>query len=445
MRFLMIIVFAFVLGACDDSSDKKEKTCEGGGLEGDVRYYGCNSCICEPESSIIGGWNCTVIECQDEDARNTDDFEYPENEENPDAEIDDTADVEETDNNPENPDIDNYEPLCGDLKVESPEFCDSSTTSCAELDPARYISGNAICNDECTGYDVSLCQKKEVDIESEQYFPAVDDSRSFTVSDISGDKVVTDSVTTLMWQQEILTAAILGEAVDFCNSSVYGGFDDWRIPTMSELTSLFEYKNYDPAADKNAFPEFPSEKWSFETSFFSSTEQKINAPLNICFAADFTSGTFGYGFKESLGNLTQPYLCVRNTKEITIPEKRFVESEINSELLVKDVVTNLMWQKNGDSFMTWQEAVDYCETVSYAGFNDWRLPSMHELLTLVDFKAKMPSSSFPDMLVQYFWSSTEFAGDNTWAAALIFDDIESSSLGYFRKEEVVEAVKCVRK
>lgn len=35
--------------------------------------------------------------------------------------------------------------------------------------------------------------------------------------------------------------------------------------------------------------------------------------------------------------------------------------------------------------MTWQEALEYAENYSYGGYDDWRLPSVKELQSIVDY------------------------------------------------------------
>jgi hypothetical protein len=55
---------------------------------------------------------------------------------------------------------------------------------------------------------------------------------------------VTDHLTGLMWRR---IANYAGEvdwntAIDRCNASTDGGFTDWRLPTITELLSLIDYR-----------------------------------------------------------------------------------------------------------------------------------------------------------------------------------------------------------
>ena len=46
--------------------------------------------------------------------------------------------------------------------------------------------------------------------------------------------------------------------------------------------------------------------------------------------------------------------------------------------------TGLVWQKEptGD-YMVWEDAQAHCDALSLDGFDDWRLPSISELRTLI--------------------------------------------------------------
>jgi hypothetical protein len=94
---------------------------------------------------------------------------------------------------------------------------------------------------------------------------------------------------------------------------------------------------------------------------------------------------------------------------------RFVDSGGGT---VMDTCTGLMWQKdpadvNGDGtidasdIVDWQEALQYCESLSFAGHSDWRLPNVRELHSLADYGRPIPilAPVFGDVSLVY-WSST---------------------------------------
>ena len=54
----------------------------------------------------------------------------------------------------------------------------------------------------------------------------------------------------------------------------------------------------------------------------------------------------------------------------------------------------LEWQDNNDAQtveLNWQDAKVYCEKLSLAGENDWRLPSIQELQTIVNTDRAKPA------------------------------------------------------
>ncbi len=52
---------------------------------------------------------------------------------------------------------------------------------------------------------------------------------------------------------------------------------------------------------------------------------------------------------------------------------------------VTDNVTGLMWQQTMASKMTYDEAVAYANASSLGGYNDWRIPSIKEVFSLIQF------------------------------------------------------------
>jgi len=98
-------------------------------------------------------------------------------------------------------------------------------------------------------------------------------------------------------------------------------------------------------------------------------------------------------------------------------EGRFAD---NGDGTVTDSCTGLMWQKDpadmdgngtpsGVDAVTWFGALAYCENLSFAGHDDWRLPNVRELQSIVDYGRSDPAIdpvfNATGATVNY-WSST---------------------------------------
>ena len=57
----------------------------------------------------------------------------------------------------------------------------------------------------------------------------------------------------------------------------------------------------------------------------------------------------------------------------------------NNDGTITDNVTGLMWQKDMDSKMTYKDAVNYANKSNLGGYDDWRIPTIKELFSLINF------------------------------------------------------------
>ncbi len=86
---------------------------------------------------------------------------------------------------------------------------------------------------------------------------------------------------------------------------------------------------------------------------------------------------------------------------------------------VLDTSTGLEWQAIpfADS-MKHADAVQACAELRLGGHDDWRLPTRTELLTLVDdtrYSPAIDTDAFPDTPSTWFWTSTPYARDDSYA------------------------------
>jgi Protein of unknown function (DUF1566) len=115
----------------------------------------------------------------------------------------------------------------------------------------------------------------------------------------------------------------------------------------------------------------------------------------------------------------------------------------NSDGTVTDYETGLVWQQGEGGTKTWESAISYCEGLSLAGKNDWRLPNRKELQFLVYYEKYSPAldtAFFPNASSSYYWSSTTEA-DTTTVAWLV--DFNLGGAGLTSKANSYY-VRCVR-
>lgn len=84
----------------------------------------------------------------------------------------------------------------------------------------------------------------------------------------------------------------------------------------------------------------------------------------------------------------------------------------NGDGTITDTDTDLMWQQGENPMMKWESALEYCENLVLAGYNDWRMPNRNELQTIIFYhyqvmEPAIDTTIFPD--VSYpadYWTST---------------------------------------
>jgi len=98
---------------------------------------------------------------------------------------------------------------------------------------------------------------------------------------------------------------------------------------------------------------------------------------------------------------------------------RFID---NGDGTISDTKTGLLWQKSDDEVRrTWHVAKEYAETLTLAEHSDWRLPTIEELIGIIDYKCYDPAcASIFTCRSSHYWSGSTCAGYTYYAWAVHF-------------------------
>jgi hypothetical protein len=101
----------------------------------------------------------------------------------------------------------------------------------------------------------------------------------------------------------------------------------------------------------------------------------------------------------------------------------------NGDGTVTDQVTGLMWVKTRGSNVSWEKALADASTCTVGGHSDWRMPTIKELYSLIDFRGKSATTataSIPYLNTTYF----DFVYGNTAAGERLIDCQDWSATTY---------------
>lgn len=123
-------------------------------------------------------------------------------------------------------------------------------------------------------------------------------------------------------------------------------------------------------------------------------------------------------------------------------------TSLNAKDVVLDTSTSLLWQDaqdNRDLALTYFEAEDYCEKLKIKQYQDFRLPTLNELQSIIDYTKYKPAvlTGFLNAANETYWTTTPFADDSSEVWTIHFKKGERSVKGkhYDRNLRCVQSVK----
>ena len=243
----------------------------------------------------------------------------------------------------------------------------------------------------------------------------------------NSDGTVSDLNTGLMWVQARGVKMSWDDAVAGASICRIGGYIDWRLPTIKELYSLINFTGSDGGPMREGRPFIDTQLFQFafgdpsrgeriiDCQDWSATEYVGKTMMfnDTIFGVNFADGRIkGYPRFDPRTN-TAHRLYVRYVRgDPLYGVNKLVD---NGDGTITDQSTGLMWQKaDSGSTMNWQGALAYAHNLSLAGHNDWRMPNVKELQSIVDYTRApaVTNSAAIDPIFSvsniesYFWSST---------------------------------------
>jgi hypothetical protein len=216
--------------------------------------------------------------------------------------------------------------------------------------------------------------------------------------DTQVDGTVLDRVTGLMWQRSVDNKFMTFQSAQRqCDQLTLAGHDDWRLPSRIELVSILDMTRTQPSIDIETFPGTPND-WFWTSSL---AADKPSAAWYVYFY-------FGYPKTDDMSNQFS-VRCVRTQVSRPAPKPRYDIKAAD----VRDIATGLRWQRAvSPKTFQFDGARSYCAHLTLAGKKGWRVPTMGELLTLIDERAAAPmidGEAFPGTPGEPFWTSSTFA------------------------------------
>ena len=260
---------------------------------------------------------------------------------------------------------------------------------------------------------------------------------------IKGDKVVVDNTTGLMWHQSGSGRDVWGIHVwewvkDLNSEEGYAGYRDWRMPTVEEAVSLLESskKNgdlcIDPVFSKQQDNIWTGDKMDDEDSiawYISTFSSIVSAdetydgdmvifvrPVRTVLSND-SDKELAEEDQEEEEELRKPEIitlrsshnkklsvsqmesmsneCIRieiDSKQMLVGHSTIIHNynliTLGGDKVVVDYATGLMWHQSGsDEYMEWNKTKEWIKKLNksgYAGYNDWRLPTLEEAVSLLE-------------------------------------------------------------
>ena len=266
----------------------------------------------------------------------------------------------------------------------------AATDPSADAEPVVAVvypvvdTGQGICYDD-SGEQISCPAEGEAFYGQDAQYTGAE----FVFQD-NGDGTVTDLNTGLMWQVTPSSQSFsYEEAVEYAENLELAGYDDWRLPSTKELFSISDFSEGWPYLDTDVF-DIAGNSVSKDEQYWTEYYVGLTHGGSVsAFGVNHGTGHIKSYPVQGRGNY------VRVVRGETYGINDFVD---NGDGTVTDLATGLMWSQDDSGVgMDWEDALAYAEGSELAGYDDWRLPSVKELQSILDY-SKSPNAIDSDDL-----------------------------------------------
>lgn len=256
----------------------------------------------------------------------------------------------------------------------------------------------------------------------------------------NGDGTVIDNVTGLVWQQ-VPDKERLGwqAAQDYCKTLELADLTDWRTPNLKELFGLSSFNKGWPYLDTSVFTLLGADKdqqfWSSNFYHAGTTHNGAPSAFGVNHVTGHIKAYPAEARQSDEGNNSRkpppppggdnadspqrqpggaPPHFGKLVRCVSGDETGLNEFSNNTDGTVLDTATGLMWgQSDAGTLMNWEEALAFAVRMNsedYLGYDNWRLPDIRELHSIVDYSGVFPAIDLDVFQITepdtYFWSST---------------------------------------
>lgn len=239
----------------------------------------------------------------------------------------------------------------------------------------------------------------------------------------NGDDTISDINTGLMWQQDPGPKVTYQQALDGAAACRTGGYSDWRLPTIKELYSLILFTGLDPDPQGSDAPHLQPfiDNHVFHFRYGNPERGERIIDIQYISATRYTSTTmhanataFGVNFADGrikgypIGDPppgsqhTHTYFALYVRGNPDYGHNRFHD---NGDGTITDQATGLTWMQvdsghlhagsNHDGKLNWPQALQWAQSLNFAGHDDWRLPNAKELQSIVDYTRSPDATDSP--------------------------------------------------